>query len=563
MATAALTAKESNCSHHSWPELLSKLRESLQQLQAPKIVDGPDPHVASVVWQLLREHPDCIELCDLYLGRHGQQVESLSREVLARGPFAHIVEVGAGKGLLGRVLQELMPGSTLTNLEINSGVSGFDRADTERVVLDVREYLEEYSNPDFLRERGFSASEWPMLIKLLAVARLRVDQDGSSSSDSSFKSWQRWEHTFGGRKAMIEIGREVRQLLEAGRAKILELQGYSTELLQYAPAHTTSENIVIVAMKPTSALVGIQNALPKVGVLLEAPSAAARVTQFLMEVRGQILDRSGALPFLAAFACSEDSVAVLGTDAMEVVAALRQHALLMVQLRIVTRIYPFSLAVDSVEDVPLSPAGVKPPFRLAVSPRGLLEEILARAKADDIELSPQRFNASITVRRLWDGSLGVACLPRGCWHPGEEPQSWIASDGGQVAQKLPSIQRLSFRLEEWRDRLGISFRNRRVRVHSPHAEWLQILEKEGIEVLEGADVDVLIVDNGRSFQRGIDEFKQSMAQIAVAVLPVADCRGGKAARASQLLNEVSKAISQTGARMSAHHLLSNRDQERT
>ena len=139
---------------------------------------------------------------------------------------------------------------------------------------------------------------------------------------------------------MIEIGREVRQLLEAGRAKILELQGYSTELLQYAPAHTTSENIVIVAMKPTSALVGIQNALPKVGVLLEAPSAAARVTQFVMEVRGQILDRSGALPFLAAFACSEDSVAVLGTDAMEVVAALRQHALLMAQLRIVTRIYP-------------------------------------------------------------------------------------------------------------------------------------------------------------------------------------------------------------------------------
>ena len=39
-----------------------------------------------------------------------------------------------------------------------------------------------------------------MLIKLLAVARLRVDQDGSSSSDSSFKSWQR---------ALAEIGAEV------------------------------------------------------------------------------------------------------------------------------------------------------------------------------------------------------------------------------------------------------------------------------------------------------------------------------------------------------------------
>ena len=68
-----------------------------------EIVDGPDIQTANVVWQLLREHHDCIDQCDLYLGRHGQQVESLSRQVLLHGPFAHIVEVGAGKGLLGRV----------------------------------------------------------------------------------------------------------------------------------------------------------------------------------------------------------------------------------------------------------------------------------------------------------------------------------------------------------------------------------------------------------------------------------------------------------------------------
>ena len=107
-----------------------------------------------------------------------------------------------------------MPGSTLTNLEINSGVGGFDRGDTDRIVLDVREssrvldllqglppgrvcviakhlcgsatdalletlssasvadaifiapcchskiqHIEEYSNPNFLRERSFSASD--------------------------------------------------------------------------------------------------------------------------------------------------------------------------------------------------------------------------------------------------------------------------------------------------------------------------------------------------------------------------------------------------------------------
>ena len=68
-----------------------------------QVADGPDVRIASVVFRLLKEHPDCIDLCDLYLGRHGQQVESLCRQVLLRGPFAHIVEVGAGKGLLGRV----------------------------------------------------------------------------------------------------------------------------------------------------------------------------------------------------------------------------------------------------------------------------------------------------------------------------------------------------------------------------------------------------------------------------------------------------------------------------
>ena len=32
-----------------------------------------------------------------------------------------------------------MPGCTLTTLEINAGIGGFDRVDTERVVLDVRD----------------------------------------------------------------------------------------------------------------------------------------------------------------------------------------------------------------------------------------------------------------------------------------------------------------------------------------------------------------------------------------------------------------------------------------
>lgn len=601
--------------HQSWPLLLSKLRLSIRELgEPPKVADGPDVRIASVVFRLLKEHPDCIDLCDLYLGRHGQQVESLCRQVLLRGPFAHIVEVGAGKGLLGRVLQELMPGSSLTNLEINSGHGGFDRDDAERIVLDVREssrvlellqsltsgricvvakhlcgaatdallqtlascpvanailiapcchskiqHLEEYSNSGFLRERGFSASEWPMLIKLLAVARLKFDQDASGSgtaSDKSFKSWQRWEHTFGGRKAMIEIGREVRQLLEAGRARILEELGYSTELLQYAPAHTTSENLVIIAEKPTVAVSSPQglNALPKVGVLLEAPSAAVRVTQFLMEVRGQVLDNTDVLPFLAAFACSDDSVAVIGKDVLEVISALREHALLMVQLRVVTRVYPFSFAVGSLEEVPLKSQGVEPPFRLAVSPRALLDGVLAKATDQGVELSPQHFNASITVRRLWDGSLGVACLPRSVWHPGEEPQSWTLgsdSDGGQE-KKLLSSHRLRFRLREWQQRLGVSLRGQRARVHSPQAEWLQALQMEGIVVSGEVDADVLIVDCGRSFQRGFEDFKQCTAQMALAIVPVAEGRGGRAARASQVLVEVSKVVGKIGTRMSAH-----------
>ena len=131
---------------------------------------------------------------------------------------------------------------------------------------------------------------------------------------------------------MIEIGREVRQLLEAGRARILQELGYSTELLQYAPAHTTSENLVIVAEKPAVAVVAVSSQ--------KGLDAALRVAQFLVEVRGQVLDNTDVLPFLAAFACSDDSVAVIGKDVLEVISALREHALLMVQLRVVTRIYP-------------------------------------------------------------------------------------------------------------------------------------------------------------------------------------------------------------------------------
>ena len=143
---------------------------------------------------------------------------------------------------------------------------------------------------------------------------------------------------------MTDVGHEVRQLLEAGRASMLAKLGYSTELLQYAPSHATSENIVIAAAKPRSespySQTSAPNALPKVGVLLETPSAASRVTQFLMEVRGQVLEQTGTMPFLATFACSDDSAVVLGTSEMEVVSALRRHAMLLVQLRIVTRIFP-------------------------------------------------------------------------------------------------------------------------------------------------------------------------------------------------------------------------------
>mmetsp|Transcript_36216 Transcript_36216/g.117070 ORF Transcript_36216/g.117070 Transcript_36216/m.117070 type:complete len:617 (-) Transcript_36216:37-1887(-) len=603
----------------SWPELVSKIRCGCESLTELVVDDGPDSRAAAAIWKLLTapEHCAVVDRCDVYLERHGLQLESLCRQIVARGPFGHVVEFGAGKALLGRVLQELMPGAAVTSIEINEGVLGFDGAhaarivqdvnDTERVVQLLRGLQKDgrvcvvakhlcgsatdallralvlssvdavfvapcchskikawdgYCNAKFLADRGFASHEWPMLIKLLAVSRLPLDTTGDLAAERCFSSWRRWESTFGGRAAMLGLGRRARLLIEEGRAELLRAAGFHAQVVEYAPATSTSENMLIIA---ESAPKGVPAAIrmPRSGLILHADGGALRVAQYLMELRGAAAAQGGDLLWLSIVPCSDDAVAILGLDVEHLLASVKENAALLAQLRVVSNIYPFSSSVLSLDELPFPPQ-VQGPFRLAVTPRSLMSKVLEMASAAGMELSPKQFSATVSVCRLWDGSLGYSCLPRGTWNPVEDLRSWEACPL-QLQGEEAAVCRILYRLEEWRSRLGVIVSGAGVLLHTHQEEaWRKALEASGAKLASAHEASIVIVDWKRSFSDGLALLAESPAPLAIAVIPIAVAAkqgGGKASRASQMLEEVGRTLS--GKRLSAHHLLSNRDQERT
>lgn len=400
------------------------------------------------------------------------------------------------------------------------------------------------------------------MIKLLAFARQPVDADKAASSEQScFKSWKRWERHFGGHEALIELGRTVRFLIESGRASFLHAGGFlNAHVAEYAPRTATSENMLIIADR-NSECVPVSIRVPKIGILLHVPSGALRTTQFLMEVRGRIIEQGVGLPWLSVFACNDDMVAVLGRGVREILCALKTEAALLSGLRVVDCIYPFDRSAPILSDIFVPSAGAEGPYRLAVTPRTLLPEALELASAEGLELSPQRFVSSISVCRLWDGTFGVACLPRTAWHPAEEPQSWdakLASSPEGTADR-----RLVHRLQEWHARLGICLCDTKVAlcvtdVDSWRAAWLAV----GGVVVESHEADIYVIDSGQKVDEGLAGFGKSSATAAIAIASFAvGKRGGKAARAGAMVAGLKKLTA--GMRMSTHHFLSNRDIERT
>merc|ERR1712032_362794 len=116
------------------------------------------------------------------------------------------------------------------------------------------------------------------------------------------------------------------------------------------------------------------------------------------------------------------------------------------------------------------------------------------------------------------------------------------------------VRRTAYRLEEWRLRLGVCVRGARVVVCADRLDaWHAALVASGATIMDGK----------RSFNDGLVLVAECPPRIAIAIVPIAATKhgGGRASRASRMLDEVAKSIS--GVRLCAHHLLSNRDQERT
>merc|ERR1712032_1012289 len=126
------------------------------------------------------------------------------------------------------------------------------------------------------------------------------------------------------------------------------------------------------------------------------------------------------------------------------------------------------------------------------------------------------------------------------------------------------VRRTAYRLEEWRLRLGVCVRGARVVVCADRLDaWHAALVANGATTVEGKTASMMIMDGKRSFNDGLVLVAECPPRIAIAIVPIAATKhgGGRASRASRMLDEVAKSIS--GVRLCAHHLLSNRDQERT
>ena len=249
-----------------------------------------------------------------------------------------LVELGAGKGLLGCILQKLTS-IPLTSIERRDVSANYDHSnDVTRLTSDLTEVelstlidpknnilalakhfcgpasdaaiktfietpqvhmaviapcchpqltWETYSNSEYLESLGFTETDFPLLLDLLTLSKYT-----KGISEKDCKRWKDLKNL--PRDTVYTLGRQVRRILEEGRCRQLQNNGFAdVTVVKYAPDSVTPDNLIIVAKRKGMGLTqSIQernySILPNTGVVLHCngdTSVTNRLTEYILELR--------------------------------------------------------------------------------------------------------------------------------------------------------------------------------------------------------------------------------------------------------------------------------------
>ena len=249
-----------------------------------------------------------------------------------------LVELGAGKGLLGRILQEAI-GKPLLVVE-RRGCAHYDHDATQRISTDLQEVnldtaippkslvlakhfcgnatdsairsviesekaivcaiapcchpqisWQTYTGRAYLEGLGFDENDFATFLEFLFMSRNK----GGVVSSASCKRWKDLRAL--PENTIYRMGRMCRRLIEEGRLTALRGGGFSeAKLVKYAPDSITPDNYLLVAHRNTATncypTVSVDSQIVPIseGVVLHVTgekSAPGRIAQYLLEKRAR------------------------------------------------------------------------------------------------------------------------------------------------------------------------------------------------------------------------------------------------------------------------------------
>eukprot|EP01059_Diplonema_ambulator_P023356 TRINITY_DN387_c0_g1_i5.p1 TRINITY_DN387_c0_g1~~TRINITY_DN387_c0_g1_i5.p1 ORF type:complete len:639 (+),score=175.70 TRINITY_DN387_c0_g1_i5:60-1976(+) len=397
---------------------------------------------------------------------HEPQVEEIVGEVAryVEGVEA-IVELGAGKGLLGRVLQEVTKkhviaierrdcttydGHDVTRLNADlQTVSLNDTIPPNSLVL-AKHFCgnatdtaitmicaspkvslaalapcchpqiqwDAYTGAAYLASLGFTPADLPTLLDLVTMSRYTK---GISQKDC--KRWTELRNL--GESTCYQAGRHIRRIIEEGRMRALQKAGFTTCLVQYTPDAVTPDNYLIMATRRTqfpvpTALASEVFPGPH-GVVLHAngeQSVPDRIAEYFLEMRSLHLEKTGdsCIKAVEMHVVHFGGGSSSGNSIVVVVIGDPADLLPMVEEPIVARTVdmaiPFNLhgSIDKAPEVVgnmLKELTEGQTVRLCCAPRTLERDLLPTIATE--QLSPTQFSHTVFAIG-WKDRMGNGCL---------------------------------------------------------------------------------------------------------------------------------------------------------
>jgi len=405
---------------------------------------------------------------------HQLQIESLASLVERRGLLAdhRIVELGAGKGLLGGVLAALSdtkavaldrrraPTTTYNDAHI---VADVEKCDIEAVVgatsgekiLLLAKHLcgsasdaavraavklgprraslvlapcchpqiswETYAGRAWLEGHGIDGSAFGVLRDVVRATRAPRPEDRLF-----LRSGDRG--TLDARESR-RVGVVARRAIEEGRRRALVDAGFAVQVVRYAPFEVTPDRFVLIAAEsaapPRPPPAFVVDDAPLTGCALHTDKSlgadcAQRVAEYLLERHAAVATTAwvahlpepldAAVP--GAFAAERSfPVVLVGGDSRRLVAALAADEVLCHR---VDMILPFDRRAGTAAEVVATISGVTRVFGL---PRQDEDEVISAATETGVALSPTKFATTASVLRLGDDQWLFSTLSRAEWDP--------------------------------------------------------------------------------------------------------------------------------------------------